>query len=105
MAALVSLPSRSSVIGRFLATVALLQVTRAEAVKVGQIKFCTPLVALQLQLLQRKRIVEPTAAVYTITTAECEYLRPIITKLCMGDGWKLPEVMAEIESKFGFKAT
>jgi len=65
----------------------------------------SPLVALQLQLLQRKKMAEPTVAIYIKTAAEWEYLRPIITKLYMGDGWKLPNVMAEIETKYGFKAT
>jgi len=48
---------------------------------------------------------EPTVAIYIKTAAEWEYLRPIITKLYMGDEWKLPKVMAEIETKYGFKAT
>jgi hypothetical protein len=48
---------------------------------------------------------EPPVAVYITTPAEWEYLRPIITKLYMDDGWELPKVMREIERNYGFKAT
>jgi hypothetical protein len=44
-------------------------------------------------------------AVYITTPAEWEYLRPIITKLYVDDGWELSKVMEEIQTKYGFKAT
>jgi hypothetical protein len=65
----------------------------------------SPILALQLQLLQRQKMVEPTAAVYISTPAEWEYLRPIITNLYMGERWELPQVMKEIEKNYGFKAS
>jgi Clr5 domain len=69
-----------------------------------QIK-ASPLVALQLQLLQRKNMADSPVPVYITTSSEWEYLRPIITKLYMDERWELPRVVKEIETKYGFKAT
>jgi hypothetical protein len=63
------------------------------------------LVALQLQLLQRRNMADSPDPIYITTRAEWEYLRPIITKLYMGDGWELSNVIEEIETKYHFKAT
>jgi len=61
--------------------------------------------ALQLQLLQRKNMAEPSVAVYITTSAEWDYLRPIITKLYIDENWELPKLVKEIERSYGFKAT
>jgi Clr5 domain len=50
-------------------------------------------------------MVEPAVAVYITKPTEWEYLRPIITNLYMGERWELPQIMKEIETKYGFKAT
>lgn len=64
-----------------------------------------PLLALQLQLMRRKKMAEAPVAVYITTAAEWEYLRPVITKLYVDDDRTLDELMNEIEKKHGFKAT
>jgi hypothetical protein len=64
-----------------------------------------PLLALQLQLLRRKKMSETPVPVYITNSAEWEYLRPIITNLYVDEDKKLDELMKEIEIKHGFKAT
>jgi hypothetical protein len=65
----------------------------------------SPLVTLQLQLLQRKNMAQLPDPIFISTKADWDYLRPIITKLYVGDGLELKDVVDEIKTHYGFKAT
>jgi hypothetical protein len=62
------------------------------------------ILALQLQLLQRKNMANTPMTVLITNPAEWDYLRPTITKMHM-DGMELSEIMKQIEIQCRFKAT
>ncbi|KIW01213.1 uncharacterized protein PV09_07260 [Verruconis gallopava] len=65
----------------------------------------TTLVALQLQLLQHEEMTDHRALKYIQTQQEWDFLRPVIAKLYVDEGWELARVMEEIERAYHLRAT